>query len=361
MQCSGSAASTRCDGARPFTSRRSGRPARHGPLAVRASVTAAEHVRYINEVAVVPGKPKVETLLKVLEAQGQAAVSPADRSGLHPLVIPLAQQQQQQHGSGGSGNGSSELTCLLRWPEGHQGMELPVVSQARGGSQVRLLARSLDEYLHRALAEEEQGGGAGAVATAAGPEGAALYEAGAYGRSGLPTLDAYLTRKAGMFPDVAERLVQAHLDKGDTMSALITSEWYMRNSHFPGWGRPYEYASQLMARVGRAEESRDVARIALRMPWWSFADGFAAIRDAAGISGGMAEVRRALEEQDEMSNMPGMKTVIKTEKQQEMEEADWLMNTVAAGEAEWDDVRGAVADRYTAAGLRDVADFIRAA
>lgn len=60
---------------------------------------------------------------------------------------------------------------------------------------MRLLARSLDEYLHRALAEEEQHGGSGAVAAAAGPEGGALYEAGAYGRSGLPTLDAYLTRK----------------------------------------------------------------------------------------------------------------------------------------------------------------------
>lgn len=59
---------------------------------------------------------------------------------------------------------------------------------------MRLLARSLDEYLHRALAEEEQRGGGG-VAAAAGPEGGALYEAGAYGRSGLPTLDAYLTRK----------------------------------------------------------------------------------------------------------------------------------------------------------------------
>lgn len=350
MQCT---ASNRSCGARPLAASR-----RLGSVAARASVTAAEHVRYINEVAVVPGKPKVETLLKVLEAQGQSAVSPADRSGLHPLVIPLA----QQHGSGGSGGGASgELTCLLRWPEGHQGMELPVVSQARGGSQVRLLARSLDEYLHRALAEEEQQGGAGAVVAAAGPEGKALYEAGAFGRSGLPTMDAYLTRKAGMFPDVAERLVQAHLDKGDTMSALITGEWYMRNSHFPGWGRPFEFASQLMARVGRAEESRDVARIALRMPWWSFADGFAAISDVAGIGGTTAEVRRSLEEHDEMSNMPGMKTVIKTEKQQQMEEADWLMNSVAAGEAAWDDVRGAVADRYADAGLRAVADFIRAA
>ncbi|PRW39240.1 hypothetical protein C2E21_6976 [Chlorella sorokiniana] len=340
---------------RPFT-RRPLRRSAAGAVVVRAATTAAEHVRYVNEVAVVPGKPPVEVLLKVLEAQGQAAVSPADRHGLHPLLIPLA---QQPCGEGGSGSG--ELTCLLRWPEGHKGMELPVVSQARGGTQVRLLARSLDEYLHRALAEAEASGSSAAVAQAAGSDAAELYQPGAVAASGLPSLDAYLTRKAGMFPDVAERLALAHLAKGDQMSALITGEWYMRNSHFPGWGRPYEFNSQLMARVGRAEEARDVARLSLRLPWWSFADGFAAMRDTAEMSGGVAAIRQAMEEQDEMSNMPGMKTVIKTEKQQEMEEADWLMNTAAAGEASWDDIRSAVADRYADAGLREVADFIRAA
>ena len=235
-----------------------------------------------------------------------------------------------------------------------------------------MLARSLDEYLHRALAEEEHSSGGGtAVTQATGSHGAQLYEPGAFGRSGLPTLEAYLTRKvgsaacsswglvgrvhrlaaaapgqsalhpaacscvallpahlpaclpplqAGMFPDVAERLANAHLSKGDTMSALITGarpasqparlpcplpfccarrqgraappgpapaplhnagllsvcealalppppagEWYMRNSHFPGWGRPFEFNSQLLARVGRQEEARDVVS-ARRIP-----------------------------------------------------------------------------------------------
>jgi hypothetical protein len=50
------------------------------------------------------------------------------------------------------------------------------------------------------------------------------------------------------------------------------------------------------------------------MPWWSFVDGFAGMRDAARLTGGSADIRAALEEQDEMSNMPGMKTVIKTGK-----------------------------------------------
>jgi hypothetical protein len=86
---------------------------------------------------------------------------------------------------------------LLRWPEGHTGMELPVVAQAREGTQVQLLARSLEEYLHRALAEDEEGGGGGGVAAAAGSDGAGLYEAGSLAASGLPSLDAYLARKVG--------------------------------------------------------------------------------------------------------------------------------------------------------------------
>ena len=49
------------------------------------------------------------------------------------------------------------------------------------------------------------------------------------------------------------------------------------------------------------------------------------------------------------------------DKQREMEEADWLLNAVAAGEAGWDEVRGEVGERYAAAGLTTVADFIRAA
>jgi hypothetical protein len=49
------------------------------------------------------------------------------------------------------------------------------------------------------------------------------------------------------------------------------------------------------------------------------------------------------------------------DKQLEIEEADWLMNAAAAGETGWDAIRPAVADRYAAAGLTGVADFIRAA
>lgn len=60
-------------------------------------------------------------------------------------------------------------------------------------------------------------------------------------------------------------------------SSLVTSEWYMRNDHFPGWARPYEFAAELLSGVGkRDEEARDMARVALRLPWWTLAHGYEA-------------------------------------------------------------------------------------
>ena len=63
------------------------------------------------------------------------------------------------------------------------------------------------------------------MAAAAGEAGSAIYEQGDIRASGLASVEAYLTRRAGMFTDVVEQLVSLHLQKGDTMSALITGEW----------------------------------------------------------------------------------------------------------------------------------------
>lgn len=44
---------------------------------------------------------------QVLEVQGGKSLSPSERSGLHPLLVPLS----------AAGN---DVTCLLRWPEPSQ-------------------------------------------------------------------------------------------------------------------------------------------------------------------------------------------------------------------------------------------------
>lgn len=315
--------------------------------------TTTEHARFMNEVACSSSwGPSIDVLVRVLQAQGQSIVSPSDRWGLHPFLVPVSSHRDK----------NNTLTCLLRWPEGHKGMELPIVSMQRGDLKMELLARSVNEYLHRALAEEEVlNSGGGAVAAAAGSEALAVYEPGAVARSGLPSLQAYLVRRAGMFPDVCESLALAHLAKGDPLSALITAEWYMRQGNFPEWGRPYEFAHGLLREQGRMEEGRDMARIALHMPWWTLSDGFEGMRDAAGMTGGADDVRAGLEELEEMSNngyLKNFKSSPKSEKQKHMDAARHLMNRAAAGEVVWDAIRHGLAAEFKAAGLVDVSRFV---
>lgn len=44
------------------------------------------------------------------------------------------------------------------------------------------------------------------------------------------------------------------------------------------------------------------ARVALRLPWWSLASGFAATRDLAGLQGSAIQVHKALTEQTMAAN-----------------------------------------------------------
>lgn len=71
------------------------------------------------------------------------------------------------------------------------------------------------------------------------------------------------------FPDIVEQLVANHMQKDDTMSALITAEWMMRKQHFPGWGRPFEYNARLYKHIGRAEEARDSVGASAWLLWSS--------------------------------------------------------------------------------------------
>ena len=80
--------------------------------------------------------------------------------------------------------------------------------------------------LCRALAEEDiTSDGPRPIAEAIGGAASELYSSGSVAASKLPSLNAWLTKEKCMFPDVIESLAMGHLDKGDKMSAMITSEW----------------------------------------------------------------------------------------------------------------------------------------
>jgi len=91
---------------------------------------------------------------QVLEAQGNTPLAPSDRQNLHPLVIPLCSGPLPTHAGespDASVKGDSRVIGLLRWPDPkqHGTMQLPVVSMSRSALGVNLLARSVDELLHR--------------------------------------------------------------------------------------------------------------------------------------------------------------------------------------------------------------------
>jgi hypothetical protein len=71
-------------------------------------------------------------------------------------------------------------------------------------------------------------------------------------------------------PPCRRRLLRAPVQT----SALVACEWGMRANHFPGWGRPYEFAATIYQTIGkRDEECRDTARCGAgvgrprRRPW----------------------------------------------------------------------------------------------
>jgi hypothetical protein len=148
---------------------------------------------------------------------------------------------------------------------------------AADGINLRLLAKTCKEYIHKAVVEEEAAAAAAdeaessegesyRIAAAAGTVGAALHESGAFNTLGKE-LPVYLALRVGKFPDTMEALARRHIAKDDETSALITCDLY--KGTFEGWGRPHWYLSQVYADMGREEEARDAARFAVTDCEWS--------------------------------------------------------------------------------------------
>lgn len=79
----------------------------------------------------------------------------------------------------------------------------------------------------------------------------------------------------------------------------------MKRQHFPSWARPYEFSAQLLSKLGRAEEGRDAARVALCLPWWTLSDGFQAATALAELPADSSEVRRRMTEASRASQKGG--------------------------------------------------------
>ena len=152
----------------------------------------------------VPGAAQLAALFK---EQGHSLCDPAQRQGLHPLVLPIAAMQE--------GNG---VLGVLRWPSFGEAEHVVVRTERQpldlpdGAASLASLTLqpfgSLSQYARRAAAEAESAGGSVEATVSAAAElcaalSAPAYSAGELGASKL-TLDQYLLLRVGPFPDVWE-------------------------------------------------------------------------------------------------------------------------------------------------------------
>nr|CAN65608.1 hypothetical protein VITISV_042270 [Vitis vinifera] len=247
------------------------------------------------------------------------------------------------------------VTSLLRWPTAPPGMEMPVVEVRKHG--VWLLAKNVDQYIHRILVEEDANHSEkrnDELFHASADAGKKLYRKGGFAESQLLNLDVYLLRKVGLFPDVLERKVMHHFEKGDHVSALVTGEFYTKKKHFPGFGRPFVFNAEVLLKVGRTLEAKDAARGALKTPWWTLGCKYQEVADMAQWEDEQIEyIKEKVTEKGKQEDLQKGKPPA----QIALDEAAFLLD-LASVEGTWDDFVERIAECYREAGLHDIARFV---
>lgn len=328
----------------PATARTGARRGRGPALPSRALRDGDAHAAYVRDAANARAPPELASVLRVLEARGMTLVEPRARRGIHPLVVPLAVDPVEGVTIGLYVKGEEDCASVVR--------------VAGEGRHLELLGRNASEYVHRAIVEEEWRSDETetVVAAAAGAVGVSLHNHGAFKTSGKE-FDVYVTTQIGKFPSSMEGLVRRHLKRDDVQSALITCDLY--KSTFGEWGSSHAFVADLYNDLGRGEEARDAARNALQTPWATVGgdETIKRMLDLAGWSGKtVTEIKEVLETRrgPNAAAFDGPKS----EKQLAREEAELLLDQVAAGEIESATVNQRLAECYMKAGNSTLAKFV---
>ncbi|KAL3526795.1 hypothetical protein ACH5RR_011451 [Cinchona calisaya] len=301
-----------------------------------------DHASFIKEVAATRPPEHLNNLIQMLKVRGESLISPAAKQGLIPLAIPLSE------------NSSGSVIALLRWPTAPSGMEMPVVEVRKHG--VWLLAKNVDQYIHRLLVEEDTKSfkEVNDELFYASDAGGKLYEKGDFAASQISSLDVYLLKKVGLFPDILERRIKQHFEKGDHVSALVTGEFYTKKEHFPGFGRPFVFNSEVLLKVGRNLEAKDSARVALKSPWWTLGCKYHEVASIAQWEDEQIEyIKEKVSEEGRQEDLKKGKEPA----QVALDEAAFLLD-LASVEGTWDENVERIAACYREAGLHDIAKFV---
>lgn len=318
---------------------------------------------YIEDSAKFQQSPKnLGTLLTLLQLKGDILLTPTDRDGLNPFLIPLAKSSVD-----------NSLICYIRWPTQKDDMDLQIVRTNEVG--ITLEAMGTDQLCKRIAVEQDF------FSSSVAPEAVALVNAGGISYQigeFMPTLksgkfpifteedrrlalDRYLLTKVGAFPDCYERIAQRYVQNKDEVSALVTCERAV--SIFYGWGHPVSFQAKTLASLpNRDKEAKDSARFAMTAPKWTLAKSRQELDDLvklAGFSdssalGDLYAVRANDSRQKEIEeeNLNPVQILL--------DQAAHLMDAVALGSVKggWNEARPIIAKKYSDAGYSDIAKFI---
>ena len=301
------------------------------------------------------------------DLQPISSVDGTEMLDLHPLLIPIAQSSK-------TGN----LVCALK-TSALDVLPSPIVESRVGAPGYKLLALNSEHLMRRIACEADATGQTefhDIVNTYNEGLGQGLlqdkgldtpYEQGAVEKLGYG-VEKFVLLRVGPFPDLYQAMSSQHTAKGDESSALIAAE--AANGKFNGFGSSYlSYARLLSTFPNRDEESRDAARICLRLPISSNGmenDDLKTISILAGIADkndtyedamskmlGMYEKIRESEKEEEGSQASG-----RTPEQIALDEATYLLDRAAMAGKSWSSVRSDLAEIYGKAQRNDMAAFV---
>jgi hypothetical protein len=178
--------------------------------------------------------------------------------------------------------------------------------------------------------------------------------------------DKYVLLRVGPFADIYEKLALAHAEKGDESSSLISAE--AASNKIQGFGSTFLFYAKLLDSFNREEEARDAARICLRLPLPSIGMSTEDFREIAVLgkiadtSDSTPEVMAKLQsfyekirqrDRDDFQSNQG-----KTPETMAIDEANYLIDTVALTGGSWSEVRPKLAEIYKSVDLDDMAEFV---
>jgi hypothetical protein len=189
-----------------------------------------------------------------------------------------------------------------------------------------------------------------AAVEAAVESGAKPYEAGELAASKLKP-SQFLLLRVGPFADVWDTVAHARLASGEETAALVAAE--RATGLNAGWDCCFYLQAQLMEKLGRKEEQRDLALSALEAPFWTLGAPLREVMAAAQLShvDDLRSLVRAMEDQvREQQNAPP-----RTPSELASLTALGALDTVVRTRGSWDDARGPVASALREAGLDEAA------